>query len=266
MTVKHCLSAFMALAILAACEGNIDDPGKDPENNNTEQPGGNTGNQGGQSEKGTVASVVDLGLSVKWATWNIGASKPEGCGALIAWGETGPYYEADNELMMNIKWKAGKENGYRWENYKWCEGTGTTLTKYNNNPLFGPEPDEIFELTREDDAASVMWGGKWRMPTAAELQELMENCTWTCTKVNGTSGALGQSNREGFKDKSIFLPLTGYRYGTSWDNSVTLGFYWSSSLDQTNSADAYYLGFNSSGRAIRSNIRCQGLAIRPVQP
>jgi hypothetical protein len=284
MTVKHCLSALMALALLTACEGNkIDEPGKDSgNNNNTEQPGGNGGNsgnsgntgdnggnsgdQGGQSVLKTVATEVDLGLGVKWATWNLGATKPEGTGAFFAWGETEPYYDADDEVIISVKWKSGKENGYRWENYKWCEGSGTTLTKYYTLPTFGPEPGELVELTREDDAASVLWGGDWRMPTAAELQELMENCDWSFSKVNGVNGALGQSKKKGFTDKSIFLPLTGYRYGTSWDNAVTLGFYWSSSLDLVNQADAYYLGFNSKGLAVKSNIRYQGLCIRPVHP
>ena len=103
---------------------------------------------------------VDLGLSVKWATFNVGATSPEDYGDYFAWGET----ETKEE--------------YTWENYKWCNGTVYKITKYNAT-------DGKTILEPEDDVAQVLWGGNWRMPTIEEQTELREQCIWTWTSING---------------------------------------------------------------------------------
>lgn len=131
---------------------------------------------------------IDLGLSVKWASFNLGASRPEEYGYRYAWGETVP------------------KKSFTWENYKWCRGTDTTLTKYNVNSSYGTVDNKTV-LNLSDDAARVNLGGTWRIPTSQEWQELINNCTWTW--INGitwSSGMLVTSNVSGYTNKSIFLP------------------------------------------------------------
>ena len=109
--------------------------------------------------------AVDLGLSVKWAWFNLGASLPEEYGDYYAWGETEPYYSSLDPLT----WKDGKEAGYYWLSYKWCMGSGDTMTKYCTESTYtygyNGFTDGKTVLNLEDDAAHVNLGGKWRMPT-----------------------------------------------------------------------------------------------------
>lgn len=133
---------------------------------------------------------VDLGLSVKWATCNIGATVPEGYGDYYAWGETETYYEyADVETGDGFRWKEGKGGRYGWESYFDIETI--TSTEYEDEVTFKKYKtlDKIL-IDPEDDAAHVIWGGNWRMPTKAELDELADskNCAWTWTTINGIKG------------------------------------------------------------------------------
>lgn len=177
---------------------------------------------------------VDLGLSVKWADCNVGATTPEGYGDYFAWGET------------------KSKSYYDWDTYKY----GYNPQKYNN-------VDGRTELLMEDDAAHVNWGGKWRMPTLDEQQELVNNCTWTWTKINGINGCKVTSRING---NSIFLPAAGCRYGASVYNVGSSGYYWSSSLYESNPNCAYYLYFSSGTVDWRSNDRYYGLTVRAVCP
>ena len=152
---------------------------------------------------------VDLGLSVKWATCNVGANKPEGCGDYFAWGET------------------TTKSNYEWSTYKYCNGSYYSLTKYNRNSSYGTV-DNKTTLELCDDAAHANWGGRWRMPTKAEQDELRENCTWTWTTQNCVNGYRVTSRSNG---NSIFLPATGYRFGSLFYLAGIGGYYWSSSLD-----------------------------------
>ena len=126
-------------------------------------------------------AYVDLGLSVKWATCNVGATSPEGSGNLYAWGETAP------------------KNEYSYENYKW----GYYEYKYYNDDY-----DFVFDyegnvLKPEDDAATVNMGGKWRMPTKEEMEELCNECFWEYRILNGVEGR----SVIGPNGNSIFLPI-----------------------------------------------------------
>lgn len=189
---------------------------------------------------------VDLGLSVKWATCNVGATTPEEYGDYFAWGETQP------------------KDYYSWSTYKWCNGSSTTLTKYNNNSSYG-HVDNKTTLELCDDAARANWGGNWRMPTKAEQDELRETCTWTWTNQNGISGYKVTSNKSGYTSKSIFLPAAGYRNGSSLADANE-GDYWSSSLYLERSYYAYNLDFNSSKVDYYTNNRYYGRLVRPVCP
>ena len=136
-------------------------------------------------------AYVDLGLSVKWATCNVGATKPEGYGNYYAWGET------------------TTKSSYAESNYT-----------YSSNPT---------TLPLSKDAAAVNMGGSWRMPTTAEQDELLTECTWTRTTSNNVSGytVIGPNGN------SIFLPAAGYRDDSDLDGAGSYGYYWSSSLFAT---------------------------------
>lgn len=155
---------------------------------------------------------VDLGLSVKWATCNVGATIPEENGNYFAWGETEPKAE------------------YTWANYLWCNGTETTLSKYCTDSQYG-SVDNKTTLDLADDAAYVNMGGNWRMPTDDEINELGENTTWYwTTKPNGVAGYTLVSNKN---QHSIFLPAAGYKE-LAIGSVNTYGYYWTSSIRSDN--------------------------------
>lgn len=207
---------------------------------------------------------VDLGLSVMWATCNVGASKPEEYGDYFAWGETEPYYNGDSQNPTG--WKSGKSNGYDWYSYQYCYGSDNTLTKYCFDSSYGYNgyTDSKTVLDPEDDAAHVNWGGSWRMPTYEEQEELRTNCTWTRTTINGIKGYKVQSNKSGYTDRWIFLPAAGSRNGADLSNVASNGYYWSSSLYTGSPDDAYGLYFGSSYVARGVNDRGYGQSVRPV--
>lgn len=187
---------------------------------------------------------VDLGLSVKWATCNVGATKPEEYGDYFAWGETLP------------------KDYYDWSSYKWCNGTAYTLTKYNNSSTYGTVDDKTV-LESADDAATTNWGGSWRMPTDAELTELRENCTWTWTQINSINGYNVTSNKNG---NSIFLPAAGYCRDSLLYYAGNSGLYWSSSLYAGIPYDAYELNFDFESTERNDWGRDCGRTVRPVCP
>ncbi len=190
------------------------------------------------------SGAVDLGLSVYWGTTNIGAGKPEEYGDYYAWGETAP------------------KDDYSWSTYKWCNGSSSTLTKYNTSSSYGTVVDNKTVLESSDDVASVKLGGKWRMPTDAEWTELRTKCTWTwTTNYNGT-GRMGRIFTAS-NGNSIFLPAAGYRFGTLLSYAGSAGYYWSSSLCGTtyNAWRVFvYSDYVSSGPMNRY----YGLSVRPV--
>ena len=210
-----------------------------------------------------VYEYVDLGLSVNWATYNVGATKPEEYGDYFAWGETKPYYETGYaQENPQAHWK---DAGYKWSSYKWCNGSDDTQTKYNTNSRFGVI-DNKTTLDPEDDVAHAEWGGNWCMPTETELDELRNNCTWTWTTLNGVCGYRVTSNKAGYTDRSIFLPAAGYRSNTDLNAVGSNGYYWSSSLETYDPCNAYDLSFNSAHVDWSFNYRYLGYSIRPVCP
>lgn len=205
---------------------------------------------------------VDLGLSVKWATCNVGASKPEDYGYYFAWGETVGYGQDTNDGHQ-----------FKWSTYKWCSnGSWSGMTKYtypdnqtsgiwySGSTFIG---DRKTILEKSDDAASVNWGGSWRMPTKAELDELrnISNCTWTWTTLNGVNGYKVTSKRNG---NSIFLPAAGCRSNSSLGNAGSCGYFWSSSLCESGSDYAYDLRFSSSNVDCYNGTRYGGRSVRAV--
>ena len=189
-------------------------------------------------------AYVDLGLSVKWATCNVGATSPEEYGDYFAWGETTP------------------KTTYDWSTYKYCNGTYDSMTKYCIDSEYGTV-DNKTTLELSDDAAHVNWGGSWRMPTKAEQDELRntDNCIWTWTTQNGVNGYKVTSNKNG---NSIFLPAAGFRYDSNLYSAGSGGYYWSSSLYTSYSDGACYVYFGSDYVDWLSGYRYYGLSVRPV--
>ena len=209
----------------------------------------------GQEGPTTKYEYVDLGLSVKWAIFNVGATKPEEYGDYFAWGETEP------------------KTDYSCSTYKWCNGSYSTLTKYCNNSGYGNDgfTDTLIVLTLEDDVAHVKWGGSWRMPTKAERDELRNNCIWTWyssgnSEFGGVAGYKVTSKIEGYTNRSIFLPAAGYRHGTGFSGVGYYGSYWSSSLHTASPFYAWRIIFDSSNVRTNSVERGLGLSVRPVCP
>ena len=204
---------------------------------------------------GQAPKAVDLGLSVKWATCNLCASgfvsSPEEYGDYFAWGETSPNYT------------------YSWAIYKWCNGSGSTLTKYNTQNYVGSITDNKTQLELEDDVAHEKLGGRWRMPTKEDFSELRTNCTVTKTSdYNGTgvAGIIFRSKITGYTDKSFFLPAAGFRSDTNpYYYYVGEGcFYWSSSLDVDYPLAAWELYSPSYSIEVSTGVRNNGLPVRPV--
>ena len=192
--------------------------------------------------------AVDMGTSVKWATFNLGATKPEEYGGYFAWGET------------------QTKSIYDWSTYKWCNGEQNKMTKYcpaGKTDYWDGEgtPDGKTVLDLEDDAAHANLGGAWRMPTEEEWTELREDCLWEWTTYEGIKGY----KVYGFGSSMIvFLPAAGYRHGTSLDLVGSYGYYWSSSLDTSVPFDACYVYFNSDYVRRYYNCRFYGFSVRPV--
>ena len=184
---------------------------------------------------------VDLGLSVKWAKWNLGASAPEEIGDYFAWGETGPKTE------------------YKIDNYRFSERG--KMIKYNTKDTYGSVVDNLKQLDLPDDAAHHILGGDWRMPTAKEFEELIENCTLSYTNINGVKGLKYRSKKKGYTDRWIFIPYTGMK------SNETLSFadrccYWTSTL-YTRRPDSSKIGIMIPVYEDKVE-RDFGLCIRPV--
>ena len=188
---------------------------------------------------------VDLELpsGTMWATMNVGAAKPEDYGDVYAWGET------------------EKDWFYHWNTYKYCKGSGSTLTKYCTNSSYGTVDNKI-ELELIDDAATANWGNDWRMPSRVQIEELIDNknTTTSWTSFNGVYGAMIVSKRNG---KKIFLPAAGYGLGNTLTLPGDYGYYSSRSLN-TNDSQRDFILFVQSTTHADSELRCYGQSVRPV--
>lgn len=191
---------------------------------------------------------VDLGLSVKWATCNVGASRPEEYGDYFAWGETSP------------------KSDYSWSTLKYCSGytdENVRFSKYVTDYKYG-SIDNKTRLEYDDDVAHVKWGGSWRMPTVDEIEELINKCTWRLTTKNDKQGYLVTSTVNG---KSIFLPLAGENSDTRLAGLGKNAHYWSSTLLSANPRASRCLYMGSDGKCFKTvDYRNCGLSIRPVCP
>ena len=173
---------------------------------------------------------VDLGLSVLWAAYNVGASSPEEYGGYYAWGET------------EVK------SSYTCENYKY----------------YNPSTDDFNIIGNEIsgtsyDVAHVKWGEGARMPTLTEIKELVNKCTFTGGSYNGASG----NYVTGPNGKSIFLPFAGGRHYNNLFNEDSSGYFWSGTYDEYDGACCLYY---SSGACDWDGDDLEyGYSVRPVK-
>ena len=173
--------------------------------------------------------AIDLGLSIKWANQNLGASSPTEAGERYAWAELAPKKE------------------YKWENYKDWVASG----------LYGPYKESHFcrkieKIQSADDAITHRYGKPWRIPTADEFKELLQNCRWVKTTENGMNGyrVYGKNNN------SIFLPAGEVHSG--------LVHYWSASRMVKNPQYAKILDLCNREPRIEYRSRCYGFYLRGI--
>lgn len=203
---------------------------------------------------------VDLGLSVKWATCNLGATGPADYGSYYQWAGI----DAVDDLSFYLDWgncayQTGSVSSSGWTKYIPAEKTSYWAGE--------GAPDNKLTLDPEDDVAHVAFGGSWRMPTDDEWTELMNDCDWEWVNDYnglGVAGCIVTSEKPGYTDKSIFLPAAGFRSYDLLFVAGTTGYYWSSSLNEGTPSSAYNLNFSNSV-GLGNYGRCFGLSIRPVK-
>lgn len=190
-----------------------------------------------ETEKETE-EIVDLGLSVNWRGWNLGANSPEECGGYYSWGEL--------EEKPEYTWYSYFDNPYS-DTGDWV---GCTLAA----DISGTERD----------AATVTLGAGWRMPTKEEIQELVDKCKWEWTSLGGTGGY----KVTGPNGKSIFLPAAGNVDGTETSNKGSYGGYWTGTANTSgsNSQAGNLYFFGNTMHAVQWSNRYTGRSIRPVIP
>ena len=178
-------------------------------------------------------AAVDMGLSVKWASCNLGADVPQGSGDFYAWGETA--VKAD----------------YSGDTYYWSANPAKYAERFILNR----------QLDAEDDAAQARLGGGWRMPTFTEMNELVQQCDWQWTTLEGVNGYRVTSRTTG---GSIFLPAAGYKEGQEVLFAGSAGRYWTATRHPYHANCAMELFFSSDFHYAYFYRRLRGYPIRPV--
>lgn len=200
--------------------------------------------------KNPPMKFIDMGLSVKWAECNLGATKPEEYGLFYAWGETDGYSEITDDKK------------FAWSDYKYSMPTTANkwagVTKYNSDAANGVV-DNLSRLLPEDDAATA-FDNTQRTPTQAEWLELVNNCDSKWVTVNGVQGKRLTSKING---NSIFFPSTGYLVNGSHSSIGTTSHYYTSELSSSKSA--YFMTITNGSNNISNSFRCYGRSIRAVK-
>lgn len=215
--------------------------------------------------------AVDLGLSVKWANMNVGATNEKEYGTFFGWGETVGF--TVQGVTTNAASNNSKSTAHDWTNY-WWGNSATELTKYNINSDLGLV-DNKTTLELVNDAARLNWGGSWRMPTEAEINELIAtyntedntNWKWEWESDNETSRYGYLVTYKGVTPNThIFIPAAGHRFGSELQYQKNCGQYWTSSLFLEDPTHALYLYIAPSSALMHhGNLRYMGCTIRPVQ-
>ena len=242
MKTRRTLMCGLAIAVMALIFAGCK---KTDEPNN-----GGDNNGGGNNEVDDTYAYVDLGLpsGTLWATCNVGAETPEGCGNYFAWGET---------VAKSV---------YNWDTYKYGhkDGDWYYLTKYCgiSGEGYGGFTDNLTVLEAGDDAATANWGSGWQTPTAEQWEELAENTTGTWTQLNNVNGCRYTASN----GNSIFLPAAGSLIDDlDPQYAGDRGYYWSSSLITGNPRSAYGFIIGTASGYVDINGRIRGYSVRPVR-
>lgn len=240
------------------------------------------GSSSGSSSSGSTGTsddlyggheCVDLGIksngkTLLFAKCNLGADHEYDYGNYYSWGET----EGTPE-----------KTEFTWKTYTYGYDSGVDepkVTKYCNDANYGANDytDALTELAKLNDAASVNWGGAWRMPTKEELQSLLDECNWNWVDAAADNGFGGVG---GFKvsnplndDAFIFIPMAGAYNSSGYSMSGQAIGIWTSSLDLAKNGPAHAYGMQLihadmggtiyEDKSTGSINRCYGFCIRPV--
>ena len=224
-------------------------------------PVSETGNKSGKAKQEQIMAqvpvqgqadghdFVNLGLSVLWATTNLGTTDANPYGDYFGWGEVTEHLDAG-----------------LWESYRFridgSSNDNVRFSKYNYSSWHG-KIDSIGVLDKTDDVAAVEWDGSWRMPTLAEIKELVDSCDWQWTTMDARSGYLVTSR---INKATLFLPASGYARAGSIFGVNTSGYYYCSTLNKVNSIKAYSLYFNSQTVSSVNKERYNKYSVRAVYP
>ncbi|MCQ2215522.1 MAG: hypothetical protein MJZ31_06335 [Bacteroidales bacterium] len=242
---------------------------------------------------------VDLGLSVKWATCNVGANTPQSAGDYYSWGGKETLYEAGSD-MENPTWKEGYSAGYDYSSYEYMDHSKDSYFGYTKYTIDDGQSDGVWynsegefigdgrnELEDVDDVAVQKWGGRWKMPTLEQQLELSYGCYWVWTNtyngesVNGyivykakkeedqgvrvSEYGTPSSDYDVATDAHIFLPAAGYFKGAGLSDNGEFGRYWMRSLEFDGTFNAFCIGFsNYEVNRILTTERIYGCLVRPV--
>ena len=188
---------------------------------------------------------VDLGLpsGTKWATMNVGASKPSDFGLYFQWGDVRGF----------TKGQIGRDKAFSWPDYKFSiDGSSSNFSKYK-------QAGDALELA--DDAANANMGGDWHMPTPTQFKELTTNTTSVWTTQDGVNGRLFTSKKN---SKSIFIPAAGYASIGSLSDVGNEADVWSSALKTSNVNYGQHLSFDSYNVNLSNDYRYYGFSVRGV--
>lgn len=264
----HIVIAFLFMSMMTFAQASGGQVKRKSANNQRHSRGIGSSSKKKKSKEDNSCRAINLGLSVKWATCNVGAKVPWEYGDYFAWGEVDGY-------------NVGKTTFY-WSTYKWCNGNYDTFTKYCSESSCGIV-DYKQTLENIDDVATAHMGSAWRMPTHDEQLELLYKCYWEWTynyKNSNKSGYIvykaktdadkGKKKYRGSyatttasyttNDAHIFLPVAGFN-GNRFPGSS--GHYWSSSL-WYESINAWCLYFGEEYVSADKGNRCSGLSVRAV--
>ena len=195
----------------------------------------------GGNEDPKQATLVDLGLSVKWADKNVGATDESPYGDYYAWGET------------------STKDDYTWVNYQHANGSATTVRDIGSD-IAGTEYDVASKTEAYDPETKKL--ADVCLPTMSQFEELRTKCTWKEETVDGHKGF----RVTGPNGNSIFLPFSGSNFDGSVRNVDVYTYYWSSEVDASNlqKANALYIKTATSPTMTVAQRRT-GLVIRAVE-
>lgn len=186
-----------------------------------------------------TSQYVDLGLPSEtyWASCNLGANSPEQSGGYYAWGELQP------------------KSSYSWSNYFDTDSyDGSSFKQFYRSA-------EMPHITAGlNDAAVMNLGIPFVIPSGVMINELFEYCKWEFTTYRGVSGC----SVTGPNGKSIFIPATGYKDGTTTFQKGTMGNYMSGNLYEDEDKSAYCVTFTKKEVYMSHIDRYCGLTIRPA--